>query len=577
MRIILEYGGIVGIRKEVFEMRIFGKIFKRQNKTARDSLHTSKSMRMQNETAIRFINHGRYREAMACLDRALRINSSIPELWINKGNALFSLNKFTEAMSSYDKAIEINPRHPDAWNGKGMVLSRLNNPEGAIQCYDRALKINPRFPFAWHNMAFILASLKRYKEALHCCETALQINPGYFEAWGTKGGILASLNSFEEALKCYNMALKINSSKPKEWNDKANVLSLLNRLNEALYCHDRAIGINPDLALAWSSKGNTLMRLKRFEDAIKCCDKALSIDKGLAEAWNNKGGALAILGKYEDALLCCEKAIEINPENPIFLEGKKYCLGKIREHGGDLYTVDHYHDHCQVEVQHIAAKEYYDRLRVYLPGRSPCLCGAKLMPGHGKQMVCRQGHAWFINPEEKQLVKVFEPANEVAANFHAKYFWKRIAEIDINLAKKTVDTSLNTLQKKYRRDSLGIDATSCFERANKEAKKGRYNEAITNYDKTISLNPQFVLARINRSAILSILDREAEAKQSFNKAMTIDCQIHKGLQHRASFLRSLGFNENWYLSGTATTEESGLKIFGKSELRSFGPIKRLKE
>lgn len=430
-------------------MEILNRILKRESEK-RPNPQISPKIALENDRAKKLINHGQYQQAINCLDKVLEINSNVPGTWINKGYALYSLNRLPEAISCYDCALKIDKQCIEAWNGKGMALKDLNNFQGAIECYDEALSIDSRSFITLHNKAFILAELKRYDDALRYCESVLKINPKYYQTWATKGSILAYLNRFKESLDCYDKALEIYPLEVQAWNDKANILTILKRHDEALFCHDRAISIKPNFDLALSSKANTLIELEKYEDAIKYCDKALKINKGLAEAWNNKGYALQMLDKFQEALECCDKAVEIDPKNRTYLDGREYCRNLVKECGGDTFKINHINDQGQIEIHSVLAKDYYAVIGSYFPGKSPCLCGAKLIPSHSKQMECKAGHVWFINDKEKSLAKVFTPANEFTSVFHAEFFKKRIPQIKFDSIKKVSDMPESFQQNKEK-------------------------------------------------------------------------------------------------------------------------------
>ncbi len=47
------------------------------------------------------------------------------EVWNNKGNALYKLEKYEEAIKCYDKALEIDPENPVAEKNRKAALKAL--------------------------------------------------------------------------------------------------------------------------------------------------------------------------------------------------------------------------------------------------------------------------------------------------------------------------------------------------------------------------------------------------------------------------------------------------------------------
>ena len=58
----------------------------------------------------KFLESGKYSEALGMFEQALLLNQENPDLWNNKGVALRSLGRYEEAMDCFNKSLEIDPR-----------------------------------------------------------------------------------------------------------------------------------------------------------------------------------------------------------------------------------------------------------------------------------------------------------------------------------------------------------------------------------------------------------------------------------------------------------------------------------
>ena len=62
------------------------------------------------EAGKKFLESGKYSEALGMFEQALLLNQENPDLWNNKGVALRSLGRYEEAMDCFNKSLEIDPR-----------------------------------------------------------------------------------------------------------------------------------------------------------------------------------------------------------------------------------------------------------------------------------------------------------------------------------------------------------------------------------------------------------------------------------------------------------------------------------
>jgi len=131
---------------------------------------------------LKLSERGKYSEAIAYYDFALKLSPYIPEGWNNKGNALNKLGKYSEALECFDKALQMNPHYASAWMNKGISLANLGNHESVLKCFDRAIEIKEDFAQAWYNKGLILFKLGRVNEGLFCAERAIKIKPEYENA-----------------------------------------------------------------------------------------------------------------------------------------------------------------------------------------------------------------------------------------------------------------------------------------------------------------------------------------------------------------------------------------------------------
>ncbi len=62
------------------------------------------------DDALKFLNSGLYEEALSCVDQALFLEKSNPDMLNLKGVILRALGRYSEALECFNESLEIDPR-----------------------------------------------------------------------------------------------------------------------------------------------------------------------------------------------------------------------------------------------------------------------------------------------------------------------------------------------------------------------------------------------------------------------------------------------------------------------------------
>ncbi len=69
--------------------------------------------------------------------------SQIDDL-VAKGNRFLEAGKFEEALGFFDQALLLNQSDPELWNHKGVTLRSMGRYDEAIECFNKSLELDPR-------------------------------------------------------------------------------------------------------------------------------------------------------------------------------------------------------------------------------------------------------------------------------------------------------------------------------------------------------------------------------------------------------------------------------------------------
>jgi tetratricopeptide (TPR) repeat protein len=127
---------------------------------------------------------GNFSKAVTYFDKAISINSSSSEYFLNRGIAHRNLYQLEAAVRDYDKSIELNPDVSESYLARATARHLSKDLIQAVVDYGMAISINPDCAEAFFNMGHALLQLKQADSASISFFKALEINPDFdFLLW----------------------------------------------------------------------------------------------------------------------------------------------------------------------------------------------------------------------------------------------------------------------------------------------------------------------------------------------------------------------------------------------------------
>lgn len=171
-------------------------------------ISTSQAINFYND-GNSLLDAGKYQEAIAAFDRAIKIKPRFASALTNRGFALGKMQRYLEKFSSCDKATQADPQFAEAWNCKGLARFELKQYQLAIQEYESAIAVDSNSSQAWFNKGQALLQIKQYEESLAASREALFLNQDYFLAWTQTCRALYELQRYQEAKINCEKSLKL--------------------------------------------------------------------------------------------------------------------------------------------------------------------------------------------------------------------------------------------------------------------------------------------------------------------------------------------------------------------------------
>src|SRR6185436_8541148 len=94
------------------------------------------------QEGVKFQRAGKYKEAIAAYDRAIKADPKGAEAYVGRGSALAKTGQHERALKDYDEALRLNPNLADAYFLRGNAHNGLKQYQDAVRDYDEALRRN---------------------------------------------------------------------------------------------------------------------------------------------------------------------------------------------------------------------------------------------------------------------------------------------------------------------------------------------------------------------------------------------------------------------------------------------------
>jgi tetratricopeptide (TPR) repeat protein len=309
-----------------------GALLERENRTA-------EALESHHRSAVLFADADRIPEALAAVDRALKLAPEDIRGLTLKSDLLRVLRRPMEALELADRVLAHEPTAV-VLRTKGASLAALGRFDEAIEALDRALALEPGHIVALCVRGEVLRVLGRYDEAIDSLDNALALAPGDPPALASKGAALFALGRLDDALRALSQARDASPQNTFTLAYLGEVLRHQERYEDALQALDEALGAEPDDATTLGTKGQVLAALGRSDEAIVALERAVEVDPGVDWARADLGRLLAQTGRLEDALTTWNAFLARHPNDSAVLAHKGETLRQLGRFDEALEALD---------------------------------------------------------------------------------------------------------------------------------------------------------------------------------------------------------------------------------------------
>ncbi len=255
--------------------------------------------RSYNTQGIAFARQGRWADAAACFEQAVRLNDAFAPAHNNLANIYLFQGRLAESVAHYQKAVHYAPDDAEAWNNMSNAYQQAGHPGDAETCARRALALRPNFAEAHNHLGMAVEGLGKTDEACTQYREALRLRPEFPEALNNLGRLLRQQGRYDESAACSQKAVQLNPDFVEAHVNLGNVFLQTGQFAQARAALQEALRRRPDFVDALNFHGTLAMKEGKPEEALVHFEEALRLQPDNGDSHFNRGLALLLAGDLE--------------------------------------------------------------------------------------------------------------------------------------------------------------------------------------------------------------------------------------------------------------------------------------
>jgi tetratricopeptide (TPR) repeat protein len=293
---------------------------------------------------------GKYEDALATIQKALKIDSSSLEAGYNEGLLLDVLGRFDEAEQVYQKMVELTSHANGAYtdeekNNRSIFLEKLgavyleqNKIDQAIAAYQKMIELGGDIAArGYQGEVDAYQTAKQFDKAIEVSEKAVAANPKNRDMKLMLAGELADTGKPDDGLAMAKGQLNGSADNDRTvWFAIGQVDIRLKRWKDAEDAFSKAEPLatkKDDRIYLLFLRGELADREKHMDQAEQYFRQALSLDATNAMTLNYLGYMLADKGiRLPEALKLIRQAVDIEPMNGAYLDSLGWVYFKMGEY-----------------------------------------------------------------------------------------------------------------------------------------------------------------------------------------------------------------------------------------------------
>ncbi len=280
---------------------------------------------------------GELAEAIAPLERAVRLNHDLVKAWNNLAYAYGALDKHRDSERSARSGRLAERRLDNAINThlhKGHKLGREGRHEAAEKEFQAALLLDPHRGVLWNKVGTARFEQHDYESAVLYFAEAAYLDPDSAQVHKNLASAQKSAGQLRAALQSFGRAAALDAEDSAARNELGFLALHFGMVEEAKEAFEQSLAILPQNPMIHLSLGQVHERLEDYEKAEKSYRAAIALRKGQAENHLALGNLYLRQRRLDEAREALLRALERGGQEASSL----YSLACLHALGGDADT-----------------------------------------------------------------------------------------------------------------------------------------------------------------------------------------------------------------------------------------------
>jgi len=374
-------------------------------------------------------------EAIKELNREIRDNRNIADLYLLRGWAYEKDDKAKKAFDDYEEAIDRYPNYRDAFIQRGNLFLKEGDATQTVADYSMALAIYDQDTGLCVRKAKLHLQLQEIDKAVDAYSKAIAVYPNEVNWYMIRGRLHRQIGQYDHALNNFAQAASLAPNDPQTWYHKGLAYVDLNDLYGAASEFAKARSLNLDyegvqqikaIAYATYQKGLQATEVQSYRAAIDFFDKSLAISAEFKEAWYEMGKARLSI---KDALGAINNFSEaINLDDQFYEAFYQRGIARVQNDQLSLAAKD-FEESGRIQPSfveaHIKAGDTYTALKRFSDGLQ-AYRKVIALDAENERVYYRMGILYAQMLDYQNALRSFETAIDLNKEFAEAYYQKAL-------------------------------------------------------------------------------------------------------------------------------------------------------